>query len=155
MNSIAITGRVCSEPEQRMTRTGKCVASFSLAVKGRKDKDGLGTTMFIDVTAFSSQAEYTLKYFHKGDMIAVNGSLESSTYTTKEGAERTKFFISAHNVELLKKAAANWQNNGYGNNNYRNNNSYGNYAPAQEQAQEPMVNDEAKALEVDDDDCPF
>ena len=72
MNSINIIGRLTKEVELRRTQSGKAVATYSLAVKRPRSKDD---TDFINCVTWEKAAEYLSQYGHKGDVVAVNGSL--------------------------------------------------------------------------------
>lgn len=104
MNSIAISGRLTKDPDRFMTKHGKLIAKFTLAVNGRQDKEGNASTMWLDVTTFTYTAEYALKYFHKGDLVGVEGSLEHEYYTNAKGDKRQSFFIIANRLESLRQA---------------------------------------------------
>lgn len=84
MNNISLMGRLTKKPELRKTPNGVPVASFSIAVK----RDFQDTTDFIDCVAWRQSGEFVSKYFDKGDMIAVTGSLQIRTWTDDEGNKR-------------------------------------------------------------------
>lgn len=98
MNTIAITGRLTAAPELKTTQTGLSVCSFSLAVKRPKVKD---TTDFINCVAWRQSAEYLCQYANKGDLIEVNGSLQSRSYEDKNGNKRTVFDVVADSLSVL------------------------------------------------------
>lgn len=146
MNTISISGRLPKDPERGMTKTGTLVGRFTLAVSGRKDKTGMASTMWVDVISFSYSAEFALKYFKKGDLVGVEGSLQHETYTAKDGSNKSRFFIVANRVELLK------QSTGERNTVVKTEDDD---LPGVNEAPEAYVNPQAKALEIDDDDMPF
>lgn len=85
MNNITLMGRLVRDPEMRYT-TGKdpvAVARFTLAVRRNQD-----TTDFIDCVAWAGTAEMVEKYFTKGTMMAVCGSLQIDNWETKEGEKK-------------------------------------------------------------------
>ena len=74
LNVVAIMGRLVSDPQLRQTNTGKSVASLRIACdRGRRDANGQMQADFFDVTAWDRTAEFICRYFHKGEMIAVDG----------------------------------------------------------------------------------
>jgi len=82
-------GRLTRDIELKQTQSGTSVASFSLAVdRGFKDKDGNKQTDFLDLVAWKGTAETLSKYVSKGDMIAVNGSIQTRIWEDKEGKKR-------------------------------------------------------------------
>ena len=97
LNHIVIMGRLTRDPELRRTQSGVDVASFTLAVErdftdratGRKETD------FIDCVGWRQTAEFVSKWFKKGQMMAVEGRLQSREYTDKAGAKRKAWEIQA------------------------------------------------------------
>lgn len=98
MNSINITGRLCSQPELKTTNTGTSVCSFTLAVKKPHVKDG---TDFIDFVSWRQSAEYLCKYGNKGDMVEVSGTLQSRKWTDKNGNNRTSYEVVVDSLSLI------------------------------------------------------
>lgn len=98
MNSCNFVGRLCADPELRRTPDGTAVCSYSLAVKRPMVKD---TTDFIDFVTWRQGAEYLTQYGHKGDVVAVTGTLQPRSWTDKEGNKRKAFEVCTTSVELL------------------------------------------------------
>ena len=108
MNNCNFVGRLTADPELRRTPDGTAVCSFSMAVKRPMVKD---TTDFIDFVSWRQGAEYLSQYGHKGDVVAVSGSLQPRSWTDKEGNKRKAFEVVTTSVELLssKKTEGNAQ----------------------------------------------
>lgn len=85
MNKVILMGRLTRDPEMRQTPNGVSVCSFSIAVNRRFAKEGQQSADFINCTAWRQQAEFICKYFQKGSMIAVVGSLQSRSWDNQEG----------------------------------------------------------------------
>lgn len=98
MNSINIIGRITADPEVRRTQDGTAVCSYSLAVKRPRVKD---TSDFISCVTWRQGAEYLAQYGHKGDLVAVSGSLQSRKWTDKNGNNRTEWEVVSDSVELV------------------------------------------------------
>lgn len=99
LNHIVVAGRLTRNPELRSTGNGIPVASFTLAVeRDYKAKDGGKETDFIDVTAWRNTAEFVSKFFTKGRMAIVSGSLQMRKWTDKNGNNRVSAEIVADNV---------------------------------------------------------
>lgn len=99
LNVVAMIGRLVSDPEMRQTQSGKSVASFRIACdRGRKDANGQNMTDFFSVTAWQKTAEFVCRYFQKGNLIAVDGRLQSRQYQDKSGNNRTAIEIVASNA---------------------------------------------------------
>lgn len=91
MNNITLMGRLTRDPEIRYT-TGKdpvAVAKFTLAVRRNAEQ-----TDFIDCVAWAGTAEMVEKYFTKGMMMAVTGSLQIDNWETKEGEKRRSAVVN-------------------------------------------------------------
>ena len=74
MNNVNLVGRLTKDPELRRTQDGTAVCSYSLAVKRPMVKD---TTDFPECVSWRQSAEYLAQYGHRGDVVAVNGTLQS------------------------------------------------------------------------------
>ena len=102
LNVVVIMGRLTATPELRTTNSGISVTSFSVAVNRNYSKDGNNQTDFINCVAWRNNAEFITKYFGKGQMIAIRGSLQQSSYTDKDGNNRTAFEVVANNVQFVE-----------------------------------------------------
>lgn len=81
INNWTGMGRLTKDPELRHTGTGKPVATFTLAIdEDFANADGEKKCNFINIVAWGNTAEFVSKYFHKGNMIAVQGRITSRTY---------------------------------------------------------------------------
>lgn len=100
MNNICITGRLCAQPELKETGKGIFVCSLSVAVDRDYKTNGEKIVDFIPCVFWRKTAEFVSKYFKKGDMIAVVGSLESRKYKDKDGNNRTVWEVKADKVNF-------------------------------------------------------
>lgn len=99
LNTIILMGRLTADPELRHTSNNIPVTSFTLAVNRNYVKQGADrVTDFIDIVAWRSTAEFVSKYFRKGQLVAVQGSLQTRTYTDKDGNNRKAFEVVADSV---------------------------------------------------------
>lgn len=99
LNKIFIMGRLTRDPELRRTQNGTAVTSFTLAVdRDFKNADGTKDTDFIDVVAWRNTAEFVSKYFSKGRIIVVSGSLQSRKWQDRNGQNRIFWEVIADNV---------------------------------------------------------
>ena len=80
MNKVILLGRLTRDPELRTTPSGVNVCSFSLAVNRRFAKEGQQNADFINCVAWRNTAEFVAKYFAKGRMMGVVGSLQTGRY---------------------------------------------------------------------------
>lgn len=99
LNRVEKMGRLVSDPELKTTPAGVSVTSFRIAVeRNYADKDGKRKADFFDVVAWRGTAEFICRYFGKGSLVLVEGQLQSRTYQTKNGDNRTVVEIVAENV---------------------------------------------------------
>lgn len=102
MNSVVLIGRLTRDPELRYTTSQMAVATFSLAidrpVRAGKERE----TDFPRITVFGKQAENCEKYLAKGRMAAVQGRLQTGSYTNKDGAKVYTTDVVADRVEFLE-----------------------------------------------------
>ena len=92
LNKVFIMGRLARDPELRRTQSGIAVASFTLAVdRDYKDKaSGERAVDWIDCTAWRQAGEFVSRYFTKGRMAVVEGRLQITDWTDKDGNKRRK-----------------------------------------------------------------
>lgn len=91
-------GRLTKEPEIRFTAAQTPVASFTLAVDRRVSKGKEPETDFIPVIAWRGVAEFASNYIHKGQRVAVVGSIHVRSYTDKDNIKRYVTEIVADNI---------------------------------------------------------
>lgn len=85
MNRAILMGRLTKDPEIKQTQGGTAYVRFTIAVNRRFAKEGQQEADFISCVAWSKTAEFISKYFHKGNMIAVIGSIQTGGYE-KDGS---------------------------------------------------------------------
>ena len=101
INNAVIMGRLTYEPELRVTPSGVSVVRFQVAVDRNYQKAGEERkTDFIDVTAWRQTAEFVSKYFRKGSMIAVEGSIQTDNFTDKDGNKRKSVQVVANQASF-------------------------------------------------------
>ena len=101
LNVVAIMGRLVADPELRTTTQGQSVCSFRIACDRSYVQQGQERQAdFIDIVAWRQQADFVSKYFQKGSMIAVEGSLQTRNYQDKQGISRTAVEVVANNISF-------------------------------------------------------
>ncbi len=101
-NLVVLTGRLTADPELKTTPNGTSVVSFSIAVDRRYRAGEERQTDFINIVAWRSSAEFISKYFKKGSLIGIEGSIQTRRYTDKNGNNRTAFEVVANNVQFVE-----------------------------------------------------
>lgn len=116
MNAVVLVGRTTKDIELRRTGSGTAVASFTLAVnRDFKTNDGQEAD-FIQCVAWKNTAELLEQYVHKGDRIAVNGSIRTRNYEDNYGKKVYVTEVLVNHVEFLEtknREQSNYNNNGY------------------------------------------
>lgn len=101
LNVVAIMGRLTGDPELKTTPNGVSVTSFTLAVDRSYAKAGTERQAdFIPIVAWRGTAEFICKYFQKGRMMAVQGAIQTRSYTDKDGNKRKAFEVVASEVSF-------------------------------------------------------
>ncbi len=101
LNVICVMGRLVADPELRKTTTGISTTTIRVACERNFVKAGeQRQTDFFDIVAWRTTAEFACKYFRKGQLIAVNGSLQTRSYEDREGKKRTVYEIVADNLHF-------------------------------------------------------
>ncbi len=131
LNVAAIVGRLTADPELKHTASDVSVVSFTLAVGRSYAKAGTERqTDFIDVVAWRSTADFICRYFRKGQLMAVQGSIQTRTYQDKNGNNRKAVEIVADNVHFVESKRSE-EGDSYGQgNSYSRNDSYTPSKPA-------------------------
>lgn len=115
MNVVCLVGRLTQDPELRQTPNGINVCSFSIAVQSSsKNADGSYKADFINCVAWRNSAEFITRYFKKGQMIGLNGSIQTRQYQDKDtGKNRTAFEVIVNNTYFVesKGSQSSYQNN--------------------------------------------
>ncbi len=100
MNVVCLLGRLTATPEQKTTQGGVSVTSFTVAVDRTYQPKGAEQRQadFIPCVAWRNTAEFICRYFQKGQRIALQGSLQSRSYTDKDGNRRTVYEVVVDNA---------------------------------------------------------
>ena len=100
LNSVIIMGRLTADPELRTTTSGLSVTSFTVAVDRNYKSGDERQTDFINCVAWRQTADFVTRFFRKGQMIAVQGSLQVRNYEDKNGNKRTAYDVVADNISF-------------------------------------------------------
>ena len=143
INSVVIMGRLTFDPELRTTPSGVSVVQFQVAVDRNFQRQGEERkTDFIDVTAWRQTAEFISRYFRKGSIIAVEGSIQTDNFTDNSGNKRKSVRVVANNVSFCGSKAESAVNT---------NPAYSQPAPSYASAD----NSDFEEIVDDDEDLPF
>ena len=119
MNKVELVGRLTAKPELRYTSSNMAYARFSIAInRTYANAQGERGTDFINVVVWGKQAENVANYLDKGRLVAVEGSIQTGSYTDKDGNKRTSFDVRANNVEFLSSRSQGGESNDSSNDMY-------------------------------------
>lgn len=88
MNKVILMGRLTKDVEIRQTPNNLSVARFTIAVNRRFVKDGGQQADFINCIAWRKTGEFIARYFQKGSMIAVVGSIQIRSWDGNDGKKQ-------------------------------------------------------------------
>ncbi len=108
MNSVCLMGRLTADIELKTTQSGVPVANFTVAVdRAFRSKDQERQTDFINCVAWRQTAEFISRYFHKGQRMALQGSLQVRSYTANDGSKRTIYEVVVDNAFFCESKGGN------------------------------------------------
>ena len=115
LNVVALMGRPTTDIELKFTQSGNAVCNFSLAVdRDFTPKGAEKQTDFITIVCWKGTAEFCEKYVHKGQLIAVQGRIQTRKYTDRDENKRTAFEVVADHVHFAEPKRDTGNKNTYG-----------------------------------------
>lgn len=111
MNNVVLIGRLARDPELRFVPgSGMAVANFTMAIdkgltrekKQEFESQGKPTADFIRIVVWGKQAENCSQYLAKGKLVAIQGSIQTSSYKSNTGEVRYTTEVLANRVEFLE-----------------------------------------------------
>ena len=143
-NLVVLTGRLTTAPELKTTQSGVPVTSFSIAVQRQYKQGEEPITDFINIVAWRHTAELVTRYFKKGNMIGIEGSIQTRKYTDRDGNNRIAFEVLASNVQFVESKRSN-----------TNVNIHGTSEDPLKTVSENLQNAGFEQTDTSDDDLPF
>ena len=98
-NKVILVGNLTADPELKQSANGVSVSSFNIAVNRRMAKNN--EVDFLPIVVWRQTAEFVCKYFKKGQPILVCGSLQTRTWTDKQGNKRNTTEVVADEVSFV------------------------------------------------------
>lgn len=99
-NRVILIGRLTKDPELKYTTNGTAVASLTLAINRKYNKEQAD---FIPVIVWRQSAEFVANYGTKGRLMMVEGRLQVRNYETQEGQKRYVTEVVADEIKFLDK----------------------------------------------------
>jgi len=106
LNSVVIAGNLTKDPIFRQTTTGTPVVNFSIASNRRfrdKSDEWKEDVCYVGIVAWNRLAESCRDRLKKGNAVLVDGELQSRTFKTEDGSNRTIVEIKARRIQFLNK----------------------------------------------------
>jgi single-strand DNA-binding protein len=105
INQATLIGRV-GKMDTKTTSTGIKICNMSMVTSKKFMKDGQKTekVTWHNITFFSKIAEVVEKYVLVGDLLYVQGEMDNQKYMSKDGQEKTRSFIIAHDLQMFPKS---------------------------------------------------
>lgn len=101
-NKVWLIGNLTRDPELTETSNNTKICRFSIAVsRNYSNADGERQTDFFNCIAWRGLAETVSRYTHKGDKVAVSGSIELRNYEDGDGVKRTNIDVVISDIEFL------------------------------------------------------
>lgn len=103
MNSVALVGRLTKDPELKKSQSGISLCSFYLAVDRHVSRNAQvqQTADFISCVAWRQPAEYLTNYGHKGDMVELEGKIQTRNYDDRDGKKVYVTEVVADRLSLI------------------------------------------------------
>lgn len=100
MNRVILIGRLVRDPEVRYSQGEKsiAIARYTLAVDRKFKKEGEQSADFISCVAMGKNGEFADKYLKQGTKIAIEGRIQTGSYTNKDGNKvyTTDVIVESH-----------------------------------------------------------
>lgn len=104
MNKVILMGRLTRDPQVSYSSNNNAVARFTIAVDRRYKREGeeQAAADFISCVAFRQRAEFLEKYCKKGVKLVVEGSIQTGSYTNKDGQKVYTTDVVVDNLEFAE-----------------------------------------------------
>lgn len=163
LNRVVLVGRLVADPELRYTPAGHAVANFRLAVnRPFKNEQGESEADFINAVAWRKQAENLANYQKKGNLIGIDGRLQSRSYEDKDGKMVYITEVLVESIQFLESKNNNSNNNqnnahtgNYGQSNTNTPSNQQNAYNAQNNNENSSFSGQGQEVIIDDDSLPF
>lgn len=102
MNRVCLNGRLTKDIDLRYTQNNVAIAIFTLAVQRKfKNQNGDYESDFINCVTYKQTAEILSKYTGKGDLIGVEGKIQTRNYENKDGKKVYITEVIVENIDFL------------------------------------------------------
>lgn len=170
LNRVVLVGRLTRDPDLRYTPNGVAVANFNIACnRPFRNQQGEQEADFINCVVWRKAAESLANYMKKGNMIGVDGRVQTRSYEGQDGKMVYVTEVMAESVQFLEPKGASQQQQQGGYSGYNQNEQFQQpqqqqqpqtqQRPSQpvdqsQQSRNPFQND-GEQIDISDDDLPF
>ena len=115
VNKVILVGHIGNKPEGRYTPSGSSTASFSLATNESwidSDNEKQERTEWHNIIAWNKLADFATEYLQKGQLIYIEGKLQTRTYKDKKDVQHWKTEIVSNVITPLEWKTAEKKENG-------------------------------------------
>ena len=105
VNKVILVGHLGNKPEGRYTASGVSTATFSIATNEvwlDSEKQKKEHTEWHSIVAWNKLADFSTEYLNKGQLIFVEGKLQTRTYKDKDDVQHWKTEIIANSITPLE-----------------------------------------------------
>ena len=103
MNKVCLTGRITRNIELKYNQNNVAITSFTLAVTRKfKNQNGEYESDFINCIAYKSTAELLNKYVKKGDLLGIEGRIQTRNYEDKDGKRVYVTEVIVDSIDFLQ-----------------------------------------------------
>jgi|TARA_Y100000588_G_scaffold393231_1_gene508190 single-strand DNA-binding protein len=106
VNKVVLVGHMGANPETRFTPSGTAVANFNIATnESRKNAEGafVDHTEWHSCVLFGKRAEFAGEYLKKGQLIYIEGRLQTRSWEDDSGTKKYKTEVVGSEVTMLGK----------------------------------------------------
>lgn len=95
MNNFIVIGRLTKEPELKYNQNNNAICEVNLAIGSKED------TTFLPITIYGKMGENTKEYCHKGDQLAVSGTIKNNNWKDKDGKMHYNYNFVANKTTFV------------------------------------------------------
>ena len=109
MNKVILLGRLTAKPELKYTQSNTAYTRFSVATNRRvRNAEGQweNGADFINVVAWQKNAENIAKFFDKGNMISLEGRIQTGSYDDRDGNKKYTTDVVVETFEFVESKSA-------------------------------------------------
>ncbi len=102
-NKAILLGRLTNEPTSRTLPSGQPVVTFGLATNRiYTDQEGnkQETTEFHNIVVFGKLADICSRYLNKGQLVLIEGRIQTRSWDAQDGTKRNRTEIIAENMQM-------------------------------------------------------